>query len=253
MSEPDERLILKSVVRAFGVLETLGREARSMSLGGLADAAGIDKSSAQRIAHTLLSMGYFERAPDGGVILGRRLLDRSFDYLRSNSLIERATPILIELRKTVGERVDLSLLDDLTIVYVVRQQSKRETFFATLAGRRIPTFYSSGGRAAMALLDDATVNSILKRSNRRAATPKTITKIDEIWKKIHEARANGYAHAVEEGLIGEIVLAAAIVDKAGRPLGAIHIAGSLSEWTVEKFCQRFSPLAVEAARTLGGR
>ncbi|CFP57874.1 transcriptional regulator [Bordetella pertussis] len=36
----------------------------------------------------------------------------------------------------------------------------------------------------------------------------------------------------------------------GRPVGAIHIAGSLSEWTPEAFTARFAPLAVEAATAI---
>jgi IclR family pca regulon transcriptional regulator len=51
-------------------------------------------------------------------------------------------------------------------------------------------------------------------------------------------------------LIGEVVLAAAVVTKDGRPLGAVHIAGSLSEWSIEDFRRKFSPLAIEAARAI---
>ena len=37
-----------------------------------------------------------------------------------------------------------------------------------------------------------------------------------------------------------------------RPIGAVHIAGSLSEWSVEDFRRRFAPLAIEAARAVSG-
>ena len=59
-------------------------------------------------------------------------------------------------------------------------------------------------------------------------TPKTLTDVDKIWGKVREARRNGYAYTAEEALIGEVVLAAAVVGKGGRPLGAVHIAGSRS-------------------------
>lgn len=248
--EVDDRLFLQSVARALHVLEAFGRDAKPMSLSEIAASAQVTKSAAQRAAQTLLCLGYLERSPDGGLMPGRRLLDRAFDYLRSNPLIERATPILIELRKNCGERVDFSLFDDLTILYAIRLQSKRETFFATLAGRRIPTFCSSGGRAILARLDDAAVDDILRRSERRPLTPKTIVDLDRIWEKVREARHEGYAYAAEESLVGEIVLSAAVINDKQQPLAAVHVAGSLSEWTVHDFRKRFAPLAIEAARAL---
>lgn len=246
----DERLFLRSVARAFQVLEVFGKEARPLSLREIAQAAGIDKSAAQRIAQTLLSIGYLEKAPnDAGLLPGKRLLDRSFDYLRTNPVIERATPILLSLRETAKERVDFSLFDRATIIYALRLQSKRETFFATLAGRRIPTFSSSGGRACLSYLDETIARHIIDSSERRPQTPRTITDPEIIMGKVREAARDGYACALEESLIGEIVIAAAVT-RGGTPLGAVHIAGSLSEWEEQEFRRRFAPLAIEAARAL---
>lgn len=247
----DERLFLKSVARTFRVLEAFGTFPHPLSLSELAAAAGVDKSAAQRIAQTLLNLGYFERAPNnGGLLPGKRLLDRSFDYLRTNPLVERATPLLIGLRESTRERVDLSLFDRQTIVYALRLQSKRETFFATLVGRRIPTFSSAGGRACLAALPGKDAQDIIAASDRKAQTPKTITDPELIWDQVELARREGYACALEESLVGEVVIAAAIRDVRGRPVGAVHIAGSLSEWDEGKFRRRHSPLAIEAARAL---
>jgi len=250
---PDPRLYVQAVERAFRVLEAFGRESRPLSLSELAAASGLDKSGAQRIAYTLRRLGYL--APDEGgrgLVPGLRLLDRSFDHLRMNPLVERATPVLMELRRTVQERVDLSVLDDLTTVYAVRLQSRRESFYATLVGRRLPTFLSSGGRAMMALLGDDEVESLLTRSDRRPATPRTVTALPELRALVAEARERGHALALEQALLGEIVLAAAIRDRAGRPVAAIHVAASLSDWEEEPFRKRMAPLAMEAARALSG-
>lgn len=251
--EADERLFLQSVARALDVLEIYARDPKPKSLGEIAAAAGINKSAAQRIGQTLLSRGYLEQSDQGGLTLGRLFLERSFDYLRSNPLIERATPVLTDLRKISGERVDLSLFDakhdNLSIVYAIRLQSKRETFYATLAGRRLPTFISTGGRSCLALLPDEAVADILTRSDLRPITPKSITTLDELWGKVQEARRDGYAFAAEEALLGEIVLAASI-RSGGVPVGAVHVAGSLSDWSPGDFRKRFAPLAIEAARAL---
>ncbi|MDF2231303.1 IclR family transcriptional regulator [Albimonas sp. CAU 1670] len=252
----DERLFLQSVSRAIDVIEAYAASPRPMSLTEIARAAGINKSAAQRIGQTLLARGYLEQAPNGSLALGRRLLDRGFDYLRSNALIERATPVLIDLRKEADERIDFSLFDadhdNLSIMYAIRLQSKRETFYATLAGRRQPTFATSGGRACLAMLAEDEVDDILARSTLTPLTPRTLTDPDAIREAVEEARRDGHSLAVEQALLGEVALAAAVRGPDGRPVGAIHIAGSLAEWEPERFRARFAPLAVAAATALHG-
>lgn len=249
--EIDPRLRLQSVARAFHVLEVIGNAGYPLSLAEIARLADIDKSAAQRIANTLLSLGYLERSTGAtGYVPGRRLLERAFDFLRFNPIVERATPLLIELRKTCRERVDFSLIDGTMIVYAVRLQSKRENFYATLIGRRLPAYSSSGGRAMMALMPDDEVDAVLQDSEMIPFTPRTVHDIAGVKAKIEEARRDGYALAVEESLLGEVVLAAAVRDAVGRPLGAVHIAGSLSEWSPEDFAAKFSPLAMATAHAL---
>lgn len=255
-TEVDERLFLKSVARAMDVLSVFAENPTPMSLGEIAAITGENKSSVQRIAQTFLVLGYLEKTEQGRLVPGRRILERSFDYMRCNPLIERATPVLTDLRKISGERVDLSLFDArhrikrLEIIYGIRMQSKRETFYATLTGRRKPTFLTSGGRACMAHLPDAEIADILELSDLTPSTPKSRCKPEEIWEIIAEVRQDGYCFAAEETLIGELALAAAVCDKSGMPVGAVHIAGSLGDWSPSEFRKRFAPLAVEAARAL---
>lgn len=247
----DDRLYLQSVARTFRVLEALSQSPRPPSLRELAQLSGLDKSAVQRIAYTLQCLGYMERNPqNGGLMPGRRLLDRSFDYLRSNPLIAQAAPVLANLRKVTGERVDFSIFDGGTTLYALRFQSKRETFFATLIGRRIPTFASSGGRACLSHLPEAEARRIVEASDRKPITPRTLTDPDVIMTRVAEAREAGYAWAVEESLLGEVVIATAVLDHNGLPVAAIHIAGSLAEWDEAGFRRKFAPLALEAARAL---
>ncbi len=250
---PEDRLFVQSLQKGLALLEAFARQPGELSLNELAHLSGIDRSSAQRMAHTLLKLGYLERGANGrGYTPGRKILDRGFDFLRSRPLVERATPVVIELQRNTGERVDLSLFDGTTIVYALRRQSKRETFFATLVGRRLQSFSTAGGRACMATLPREEVNALMARSDIRPVTPKTLLDPDAIIARIEQARREGYSVVQEEMLIGEVVVGAAIMDQQGRPVGAVHIAGSLSEWPPQRFAARFAPLAIEAARALSG-
>lgn len=245
----EDRLFVKSVGKAFKVLEAFADSTSGLSLSELANAASLDKSATQRLVHTMLKLGYLERTAQGHRP-GRRLIQRSFDYLRGHPLIARAVPILAELRRDVQERVDLSLFDDLSMLYLVRLQSKRESLFGYLNGRAVPTFCTSGGRAVMAKLPLERAKDILNRSELVKMTPRTMIAKDQILKKIEEARQAGYAIAVEQVMVGEVACGVAILDEDGQPIAAIHVAGSLAEWTPAEFEKRFAPLVVHAARAI---
>lgn len=241
-------LFVQSIARAAGVLSAFQEADGPMSLSEIAAKAGIGRSAAQRIVHTLRELGYLRRdQEDRGFLPAMRILDHTLDFLSLDPMIRNATPILLELRRHTQERVDLSLFDDLRVVYAARMQSKRETFFATLVGHSVPTFCSSGGRAILSRLEDTEVHDIIERSVRTPITPRTITDPEAILAKVQEARELGYALAREEILIGEIAIGVPITGRNGRPCGAVHIAGSMSDWTEAAFREKFFPLAAEAA------
>lgn len=253
-SNSSDPLFIQSIARAIRVLSSFHETDKPLTLNEIGSACGLGKSAVQRVVFTLRELGYIQRDPhDRGYLPGIRILDHTLDCLRLNPLVERASPVLLELRRNVRERVDLSLLDDLRLVYAARLQSKRETFYATLVGHSVPVFCTSGGRAIMAGMEDSRIDDIIARSDRRPYTARTLTGANEIRDKVAEAREAGYALALEEIQTGEVALGVAITGADGKPQAAIHVAGSLAEWKPEEFSARFAPLAIEAARAIGRR
>ena len=244
-------LFVRSVEKAMSVLAAFHHADSPLSLSEIADRSGMDRSAAQRMVHTLRTLGYIGRdARENGFLPGIRILDHTLDTLRLDPLVRFATPVLLELRKTVRERVDLSLFDDLRVLYALRLQTKRQSFYATLVGHSVPTFCSSGGWAVMSKLDDATVADIVARSDMRPFTPHTITTPEEVLQNVRQTRENGYALAKRQILDGEIAAGFPVLNAQGAPVGAIHIAGSLSEWTEEDYIKHVVPLGQEAARAI---
>ena len=241
----DGRLHVESVARALRLLEAFAANPQPQSLSQLAKSAGIDKSAAQRLSQTLLTYGYLEQVSTG-LRPGRKLLERSLDYIRSNPLIGKAFPVLVEMRRDTQERVDFSLFDDLSILYVIRLHSKMDEH-PHLLGRRVPSFCTAGGIAVLARLPDEQVRDVLARSERIRVTPKTITETGAIMARVEETRRNGFCLSLEQIVIGEVALAVAVEDGSGAPVGAVHVAGLLSEWSPEEFSRRFAPPAGYAA------
>jgi DNA-binding IclR family transcriptional regulator len=246
-----DALFVQSVDRAMQVLSAFHYADGPLTLSDIAQRAGVDRSAAQRMVHTLRTLGYIRRDADArGFLPGIRIFDHTLDALRLNPLVRRATPVLQELRRSVQERIDLSLFDDLRVVYAVRLQTKRQTLYTTLVGHSVPTFCTSGGWAILSKLPDDRVRDILERSDRTPFTPHTITDLDALLDKVAETRANGYSLAMNQLLIGEIAAGFPVLDTEGAPIAAIHIAASLAEWTPEDYVARVVPLGQEAARAI---
>jgi DNA-binding IclR family transcriptional regulator len=200
----------------------------------------------------LVATGYLEKHPTTGrFCLGKKCLDLSFHFLRTHPLVSVATPVLLQLRRDCGERTNLSLFDRTTLVYAIRLHGKREyPQFTTLIGRRMATFCSAGGRAMLAALPDEEIREILDESDLTPMTSDTITDPDRILVEIETTRARGYGFVVNESAPSEVTVAAAVLDTVGRPIAAVHIAGSLTKWSPSDYEERFSPFVVETARSL---
>jgi IclR family transcriptional regulator, pca regulon regulatory protein len=247
-------LFVNSVAKCMAVLRAFAGAGRFLSLLEIANRADLDKSAAQRMVHTLHQLGYLEKCPETRrYALGSALLDFSFQFIRTHPLVEVATPHLIELRRACDERVDMSLFDGDTLVYVIRLQSRHAKYFTTVVGRRMPVFCTAGGRAMLANLPRDEALRIIGDSPREPRTRHTITDVAAIMAKIDQARGDGYSVAVEEAVAGEITMGAAIVDGAGAPLGAIHIAAATANWTPEAFVEHMLPKLRETLRALNPR
>ncbi|MCG6113125.1 MAG: IclR family transcriptional regulator [Paracoccus sp.] len=250
---PDDPLFVDAIARGFQVLSAFHGASGPLSLGEIAARSGLGKSAVQRIVHTLRHQGYLRRDPrDRGYLPGLRLLDHALDYQRLDPQIARVLPVLMELRRETGERVDFSLRDDLRLVYALRFQSKRGFYSASLIGTSVPLYCTAGGLAVLSRLPRPEAEALLARSSLVPYSQRTLTDPQAIMARVDQARTDGFAIAQEEIVAGEIALGVPVLDEGGQPIGAIHVAGSLSEWDAGSFARSFAPLAMTAAGGLGG-
>ena len=169
---------------------------------------------------------------------------------RSNPLIASAVPHLVDASEQCHETVNLAVPDGLDIVYAFRIPVRRTTLLATLVGRRRPIHCTSAGRAILSRLQDSEAAAILARCSRQKLTPRTVTEPRAILQRIGQARRDGYAVAIEEALIGEIGVAAPVVNEHGRPVAAIQSSVSTAQWTEARVRAELAPLIMQTARLI---
>jgi DNA-binding IclR family transcriptional regulator len=74
--------------------------------------------------------------------------------------------------------------------------------------------------------------------------------VDKLLDLIRQARERGYAFSVEEYFIGDLAVAAPVVDASGYPLGAVNIAVPTSRGSSETICKELAPHVIAAARAI---
>ena len=123
--EERSSLFVGSVGKAFQVLEAFRDTHRTMSMADIARAAQLDRSATQRLVHTMERLGYIRRRPGSTFYgLAPKVLTLSYNYLRSRELIERASPYLLDISRSLGETSNLQELDAHEIVFLARFPGK---------------------------------------------------------------------------------------------------------------------------------
>ncbi len=248
-----EQALNKSLMKALSILESFRDQPHELSFSQLVALNSLDKSAVQRGVQTLRHAGYLDQQAEGQKYsLGLRVLDLAYALLQSHPLIERVGPYLVELRQASGERVDLSVRDGTDLIYILRMQSKRDRYAPALVGRRLPLYCTAGGKAMLAHLPPRTAQAILRSTKLEARTPNTLTDASRIMAELKTIREAGFAFQQEEVRKGAVAVGAAVLDRAGVPVGAIHIAGSLSDWDGEAFRRKMGALIIATAGEVNG-
>lgn len=240
-------LYVGSVGKALRVLDCFKSSSGELSLTEIMERSGLDKSAAQRYAYTLSAEGYLQQnSQTRRYRLGAGVLDLTFHFLRTHALAEALNPLLLQLSQATEQKISLSLRDGPWLVHVLRHQTTTEHYHASLVGRRVPLHSTAGGRAVLSRLEPAEVEQLLAPEHLVANTPQTLTTAPAIQAELQKVRAQGYAMVVDEFIVGEVALAAAVVDAQGIPLGALHLSGSSTTWSGADYATKFAPFLLHA-------
>jgi IclR family transcriptional regulator, pca regulon regulatory protein len=246
-----DTLFVSSLAKGMQILEAFGERRTEMGLTDLAKAVGLDKSAAQRLTNTLHRIGYLDKNPaTKRYSPSLKCLQLANAYLWADPLVQLAMPKLIELGRTLGERVNMARLAETDVIYVVRIPTQLTSFGAMIVGRRLPALTTSSGRAMIARLDPQARAEAIRTWPLLQATSRTTMDRGKVAAAIEQAALDGYAITQSENVINEIGIAAPILSSDGRPVASAQCSVSALKWPIERVRGEIVPRLIEVANSI---
>jgi DNA-binding IclR family transcriptional regulator len=260
-SEPASASGMRVVRTALRVLETVS-ELQPVGVSAIARATGVPKSSVQRCLVSLREAGWISSPagdPQRWVLTGRALAVG----LRGSAvpgLREAALAVMQELRDATRETIHLvgfgaehapvaagDAADPAALVVIDRLDSPEPVRTWVRLGTPVPLHASCSGRAVLARLPDDEALALLGDDLERFSA-RTITDRDALVAELQAVRERGYAVAEGSWRAGVGAVAAAVVDAAGRPVGALAVSAPQQRFDAARAVELGAAVVAAAGR-----
>ncbi|MEU3735111.1 IclR family transcriptional regulator [Streptomyces sp. NPDC033538] len=136
--------------RAFALLGAFDENHRAQTLADLAQRSGIPRSSALRLARSLVGVGALERLEDGRFTVGLRLLEIASLAPRGHGLRSVAMPYMEDLFHVTRQHVLLAVLDQGEALLIERLSALDASPVRYRVGGRLPLTSTGVGLVLLA-------------------------------------------------------------------------------------------------------
>lgn len=227
---------IRSVAKALTILDLLAAHQGDMSLGEIARALDLPKSTLHGLLATLRDFGYLEQSPfDGRYRLGVRLFEIGNIVANNWDVRKVAAPHIQKLVDELEETVHLVVLDKGEVLYIDKRESRRSLRIVSQVGMRLPAHCTGVGKVLLAYLHPSEVKRIIATKGLARYTRHTITDPRQLEAELAKIREMGYAVDNEEIMDSLRCVAAPIRNHNGKVCAAVSVSGPVARLEGEKF------------------
>lgn len=245
--------LARNSILVLRILTLLG-ERTGIGLAALSSAMDAPKSSVYRALQDLVEEGWVAITSDfpAKYVLTNKVLSIGRGASLTHVIADAAAPTLDAIHAHTGENVQLSYLEEASIVGFERRESIHPLRVVLPIGKRIPWHATAAGKAIAGHLDEVHLGHLLD-ADRASLTAHTITEREALLHEIEQGRQIGFTVSRDGYREGVVSIASAILDAARHPIAALSINGVASRLT-HTVVSEYGPLvrdgAQQIARTL---
>lgn len=212
----------QTLSRGLDILEAVASGATT--LAALIDALNLNRSTAHRLATTLVERRYLSFMPRNGYALGPKLLEVGFQAGARMSLPRIARPHVEDLADQTGDTVHLGILDGTRALYLDKIDGQRRVGVSSRIGERHPLRSTGLGKA---LLLDEPEDRLRQFYHAEHDSPQGYRlSLTEWLARMRDYSRLGYAFDMEENEDHIRCVAAPVRDAAGTIKAAISISSA---------------------------
>ena len=201
---------IQVISRASAILREVAANPDGLSLGQLAKATGLARSTVQRIVDAL-EVEYFVQAGAGGVRPGWGL--RRLGEQAGPGAARELRPQLYRLFESTHETVDLSTLAGCEVLFLDRFISDQRIRAVPEIGMHYPAYTMANGKALLAGLNNDEVLALYEHGALERMTPNSLADIDLLIAQLNVIRAGGFAYDIEEHTLGSCAIGIPVCTK----------------------------------------
>ncbi|WP_445614082.1 IclR family transcriptional regulator [Geobacillus sp. YF-1] len=227
MARNTEDYLLSSVKNALRILRSFSLDEPEKKVTELASSLGLSKSTVSRLLHTLASEGFVTKDPETQKYrLGLTILQLNTVLTSHLEINREAQPILEQLVDDLRETAHLAMLDDQSVIYIHRVESRQPVQALSHIGRRNPLHCTSSGKVLLAHQKDEDIEAYIEQGLTQF-TLNTMTDPHVLREALYAIRRQGYAVSIEELREGVASIAAPIRDYTGKVSYALSVIGPI--------------------------
>lgn len=212
----------QTLVRGLDILSIVAEG--GCTLNDLSTALQLTRSTAHRLAATLVEHRYLDYARNQGYRLGPKLLELGFLASNQLSLPRSARPYLEDLAVQSGDTIHLAVRDGDRALYLDKIAGRRRVEIGSRVGERQPLRSTGLGKALILDESEGVWRGLYELEDRRGSS----YGVDyPLWiQRMRDYASRGYAFDLEENEDRIRCVAAPIRGVAGVIVGAISISSA---------------------------
>ena len=243
---------MSSIRRGFQVLDLLARKG-ALGVRAVAQQLALPVGSVHRLLLDLAEENAVERNTEGTWQLSYRLLAITDLQLDGVGFPRLARPFCEKMAEATHETVNVNALSGSACVCIDKVRGNEGMQLDWRIGSRGPLYCGGSAKAMLAQLPPAEQARIANEP-LTAFTANTITDASTLLRELAQIRARGYAIDDQEMVLGIFCVGVPIVDRLGRPIGAISVSGPSPKTpgpSVQPLVDQLNEACSEISRRLG--
>ncbi len=223
-----------TVGKALGVLDHIASFGRPVRFSEVLAQSDLPKPTLYRFIQSLTNQNMLSYDPDRQTYApGLRLLRLAHAAWEQSSLAPIARPFIDALAEQVGEAVHLAQIDNGQVLFIDKRLPQAGFETLAQAGQIAPAYCTGVGKVILAFMGSERRARALQQQAFLAYTDATHTDVATLVAELKTIRSAGVAYDREEHEAGIISIAAPILTREDRVIGALSIATTTGRHSIE--------------------